>query len=156
MDLDSKQIKEEFELREKRLNMIYKVLYLVAAIWTVLLISYTSNPVSAAPIYCGLLATLTTVIANIIFYAFSEFRCFTITKRSKDKNEDINFEREVADEKFLNVWNSFIFALWPALLFMWINLTFQQIVSLTLITVVAIIGSVAIVLISFLNIFIGS
>ena len=48
-------IKAEFELREKRLKLIYKILYVAVALWAALFVAYTSAGNNVFPLYCGFL-----------------------------------------------------------------------------------------------------
>ena len=78
-------IKEEFELREKRLKLVYKILYVAAALWGIVFLAYVSefsnNPeqlLKTAPLYCFLLALSSVVILSIVSYAFRELQCMMI------------------------------------------------------------------------------
>ena len=68
-------IKAEFELREKRLKLVYKILYVAVALWAALFVSYATTEKSALPLYCGFLSALTAAILNILYYIFGELRC---------------------------------------------------------------------------------
>ena len=45
-------IKAEFELREKRLKLVYKILYVAVALWAALFVAYTSAGNNVFPLYC--------------------------------------------------------------------------------------------------------
>ena len=61
-DTNVMEIDKEFDLRERRLKLVYTILYVLAALWAALFISYGNTNDSAAPVYCGLLAAITTSI----------------------------------------------------------------------------------------------
>jgi hypothetical protein len=94
-------IKAEFELREKRLKLVYKILYVAVALWAALFVSYTTTEKSALPLYCGFLSALTAAILNILYYIFGELRCMKIYAPAADES------KVEADSKFVEIWNSF-------------------------------------------------
>lgn len=75
-------IQQEFDLREKRLKLVYKILYLVAIAWGILLISFmkieTHTESSAG--YCGLLTITSIYLAAIVKYVLKELSCMKITE----------------------------------------------------------------------------
>lgn len=75
-------IQQEFDLREKRLKLVYKILYLVAIAWGILLISFmkieTHTESSAG--YCGLLTITSIYLAAIVKYILKELSCMKITE----------------------------------------------------------------------------
>jgi len=134
---DKLELREEFELREKRLALVYKLLYVFAAIWASILLAYASNPHETAPLFCGLLATLATAITNIIFFIFSELRCLGITAIV---DNEIKY---IADEKYLSIWDTFGLSLFVSMLLTWVNMMFPQIFTQVLIAVVLTVGVIA-------------
>lgn len=94
-------IKAEFELREKRLKLVYKILYVAVALWAALFVAYTSAGNNAFPLYCGFLSALTAAILNIIYYIFGELRCMEIYTPAADES------KAEADSKFVEIWSSF-------------------------------------------------
>ncbi|MFQ7077346.1 MAG: hypothetical protein ACLRSW_05085 [Christensenellaceae bacterium] len=54
-------IQKEFDLREKRLKLVYKILYLVAIAWEFYLFLYENRSIQKFAGYCGLL-TITVYI----------------------------------------------------------------------------------------------
>lgn len=84
-------IKEEFELREKRLKLVYKILYVAAALWGIVFLAYvsefSSNPeqlLKTAPLYCFLHALSSVVVLSIVSYAFRELQCMKISQKSTE------------------------------------------------------------------------
>ena len=59
-----------FDLREKRLKLVYKILYVVAAIWIAIFISITQSNIKIpeVPIYAFALSASSMVIIQIIKY----------------------------------------------------------------------------------------
>lgn len=121
-------IKEEFELREKRLKLVYKILYVAAALWGIVFLAYVSefsnNPeqlLKTAPLYCFLLALSSVVILSIVSYAFRELQCMKISQKST------GLEKERADTAFVNIWKTFVFAVFIAAVLMIVHLWFPTI-----------------------------
>ena len=94
-------IKAEFELREKRLKLVYKILYAAVALWAALFVAYTSAGNNVFPLYCGFLSALTAAILNIIYYIFGELRCMKIYTPAADES------KVEADSKFVEIWSTF-------------------------------------------------
>lgn len=78
-------IKAEFELREKRLKLVYKILYVGVALWAALFVAYATTEKTVLPLYCGFLSALTAAILNILYYIFGELRCMKIYARRQMK-----------------------------------------------------------------------
>ncbi len=116
-------MKEEFELREKRLNLVYKILYVLAALWAAIFISYIQNPGNTAPVYCCFLAILTTSISNILSFIFGELKCLRISLDTDPKTKNI------ADMRFIGIWETFSYSLSVSIVVLWINLTFPSVVT---------------------------
>lgn len=96
--------KEEFELREVRLKMVYSVLYVLATIWIVIFLCYVKVSDSSGFIYCTLLSFSTTFIVFILSYVFKELQCLKIYK---DVSND---DKQAADISFSNIWKTVIYA----------------------------------------------
>ena len=94
-------IKAEFELREKRLKLVYKILYVAVALWAALFVAYATTEKPVLPLYCGFLSALTAAILNILYYIFGELRCMKIYAPAADES------KVEADSKFVEIWNSF-------------------------------------------------
>lgn len=96
--------KDEFELRERRLKLVYKILYIFAISWGVIFLNavkyINENPVeikSTIPLFCFLLSFLIVSLIYIIYYIFSELKCMKI-------NESIKAEdKQQADKDFENI-----------------------------------------------------
>lgn len=128
------QLKDEFELREKRLRLVYKILYIIIAIWIALFLSYISGSKQSQPIYCGLLAALTASILNVLYYIFDELRCMKIFQPTE------NFAKETADSRFLEIWNTFGISLLLSVLLIMLNLSYPTIISQQNVLVILFIG----------------
>ena len=97
-------IKEEFELREKRIKLMYKVLYIVVAILGAMILIVASgvpNNLNAIAILSLCLTFFSVVTFKILQYVFAEFRCLKI----KAKPENILCEK--AETLYDNIWKSF-------------------------------------------------
>lgn len=95
------EIKAEFELREKRLKLVYKILYVAVALWAALFVAYAAAERNVLPLYCGFLSALTAAILNILYYIFGELRCMKIYTPAAVES------KEEADSKFVEIWNTF-------------------------------------------------
>lgn len=92
-----------FDLREKRLKLVYKILYAVVAIWIAIFFSLSQSDLKTTeiPIYSFALATSSMVIIQIFKYAIMEFRCMKIVGQLSD--ELIN----QTEFRYENIWTSF-------------------------------------------------
>ena len=92
-----------FDLREKRLKLVYNILYVVAAIWIAIFIGMTQSniKITEVPIYAFALSASSMVIIQIIKYATMELRCMKITDPLND--ELIN----QTESRYDNIWTSF-------------------------------------------------
>ena len=101
---DTKLTKTEyFDLRERRLKLVYKILYVVVAIWIAVLLSVAQNTLekTVVPIYSFMLSTSSMVIIQIIKYAIMEFRCMKVIG---------NLEKDLLEQtenRYDNIWVSF-------------------------------------------------
>lgn len=101
---DKKMKKTEyFDLRERRLKLVYKILYAVVAIWIAVLLSMAQNTLAGSqiPIYTFLLSASSMIIIQIIKYAIMEFRCMKIIGYL---NDDLIKQTEI---RYDNIWKSF-------------------------------------------------
>ncbi len=105
MNNDEKRLgkSEYFELREKRLKLVYKILYVVVAIWIAGVVGIGSEDISSdiAPAYAFILAATSLMIIKIIKYALMEFRCMKVVGAL---DESIMKQTE---ERYENIWRSF-------------------------------------------------
>lgn len=94
---------EYFELREKRLKLVYKILYAVVAIWIAIFLSLSQSnlKITEVPIYSFALASSSMVIIQIFKYAIMEFRCMKIVGQLSEGL--IN----QAEFRYENIWTSF-------------------------------------------------
>lgn len=92
-----------FDLREKRLKLVYKILYVFVAIWIAIFLSISQSAIkiSEIPIYAFALSASSMVIIQIIKYAIMECRCMKISGRLSD--ELIN----QTEMRYENIWMSF-------------------------------------------------
>ena len=105
MNNDDKKLgkSEYFELREKRLKLVYRILYAIVAIWIAVFIFIGTEKITAqiAPIYAFVLAASSMLIINIVKYALMEFRCMKVIG---------NIEESLlkqTEERYDNIWKSF-------------------------------------------------
>ena len=94
---------EYFELREKRLKLVYKVLYAVVAIWVASIISIGSQDMTrdAAPIFAFLLAVSSLITIIMIRYCIIEFRCMRVIGKIDETL------MEQTEERYDRIWRSF-------------------------------------------------
>lgn len=94
---------EYFDLREKRLKLVYKILYVVVAIWIAVVLSISQNTLkkTAIPVYAFVLSVSSMIIIQIIKYAILEFRCMKIVGHL---SEDL---LEQTENRYENIWGSF-------------------------------------------------
>lgn len=135
-DTNVMEIDKEFDLRERRLKLVYTILYVLAALWAALFISYGNTNDSAAPVYCGLLAAITTSILNILYFIVGEFRCLRIHKKVDDET------RNEADCKFLEIWNTYGLSICMSLLLTMLNLSIQNAINNATVSVAIIIATI--------------
>lgn len=101
---DKKMSKPEyFDLREKRLKLVYKILYVVAAVWIAVILSVSEQKmtVQLVPIYAFSLSVSSLFIINIFKYALMELRCMKVIGNI---NEDLTKQTE---ERYDGIWKSF-------------------------------------------------
>ena len=123
---------EYFELREKRLKLVYRILYVIVAIWVATLISIGTQEmtVDIAPMYAFLLAASSLLIINIIKYSLMEFRCMKVVG---------NIEESLlkqTEERYDNIWKSFSVILSLNALFMLLHMSFSSVFNTETLTVI--------------------
>ena len=123
-------IKAEFELREKRLKLVYKILYVGVALWAALFVAYATTEKTVLPLYCGFLSALTAAILNILYYIFGELRCMKIYAPASDKS------KVEADSKFVEIWNSFGLGVSISALLTLIHTSFPAIINIVSVWIV--------------------
>lgn len=117
-------VEKEFELREKRLKLTYKILYVIAVGWAVLLLVYMKS-VSIEKMICnGILTILTVLLINILSFVFHEFRCLNIFQSTDDKT------KELTDHKFQNIWNGFGLYCFIAILLVILDATISNFIAI--------------------------
>lgn len=112
-----------FDLREKRLKLVYRILYVVVAIWIASLLCMNDETLSTAtiPLYSALLAVSSLIIINIFKYALLEFRCMKVS----GKIEEEMLKR--TEDKYDNIWNSFGVILSGTALLMFVHIILNTI-----------------------------
>ena len=123
-------IKAEFELREKRLKLVYKILYVAVALWAALFVAYATTEKTVLPLYCGFLSALTAAILNILYYIFGELRCMKIYAPTADES------KVEADSKFVEIWNSFGLGVSISALLTLIHTSFPAIINIVSVWIV--------------------
>ena len=123
---------EYFELREKRLKLVYRILYVIVTIWVATLISIGTQEMTTkiAPMYAFLLATSSLLIINIIKYSLMEFRCMKVVG---------NIEESLlkqTEERYDNIWKSFSVILSLNALFMLLHMSFPSAFNVTTLMIV--------------------
>lgn len=98
---------EYFELREKRLKMVYKILYAVIVIWIAILFNLSQNKLekSSVPVCAFMLSSLSMMIIQMIKYAIMELRCLKI---NGSLSNDLVQQTE---NRYDNIWKFFSFIL---------------------------------------------
>lgn len=122
--------KDEFELRERRLKLVYKILYIFAislGVISLIAVKYIDkNPVeikSSIPLFCFLLSFLSTGIISILSYAFRELKCMKINSKNiyKDKQD--------ADTLFVRIWQGISLSIFFSLYFFILSIFFYSFIS---------------------------
>ena len=123
---------EYFELREKRLKLVYRILYVIVAIWVATLISIGTQEMTTeiAPMYAFLLASSSLFIINIIKYSLMEFRCMKVVGTI---DESLLKQTE---ERYDNIWKSFSVILSLNALFMLLHMSFSSVFNTGTLTVI--------------------
>lgn len=116
---------EYFELREKRLKLVYKILYVVVAIWIGLVVSIGNQGTTqgSAPLFAFLLAGSSLITINIIRYCVMEFRCMRVIGRI----DEVLMEK--TEEKYDKIWKSFSTILSGNALLMFLTFVFFRYIT---------------------------
>lgn len=73
----------DFEIRDKRIGIIFRVLYVVAAITTTLSLYRPQYTSANYPVICaGIVSFLFLTVFNLLVYIFNELKCLKIEKNS--------------------------------------------------------------------------
>lgn len=123
---------EYFELREKRLKLVYKILYVIVAIWIALVISIGNAGLTkeTTPIYAFLLSVSSLCIIKILKYALMEFRCMKVVG---ELSQEVLVETET---RYENIWKSFSVVLAFNAILMLLHIQFPAIFTQTTFLVV--------------------
>lgn len=125
---DKKSRKSEyFKLRERRLKLVYRILYAIVAIWIAVFISIGTESITTqtAPIYTFILAASSMLIINIIKYALMEFQCMKVIG---------NIEEALlkqTEERYDSIWKSFSLILSLNALLMVLHLSYPAFFNAT-------------------------
>lgn len=121
-----------FELREKRLKLVYKILYVIVAIWIALVISIGNAGLTTetTPIYAFLLSVSSLCIIKILKYALMEFRCMKVVG---ELSQEVLVETET---RYKNIWKSFSVVLAFNAVLMLLHIQFPAIFTQTTFLVV--------------------
>ena len=147
---DNKPGKSEyFELREKRLKLVYKILYAVVAVWIAVFISIgTENIVlQIAPVYAFILAASSMLIINIIKYALMEFQCMNVIG-----NIDESVLKQT-EERYDYIWKSFSVILSINAMFMVLHLSYPAFFNMVAMVIVLSLCVVYFMVMSFVTLF---
>lgn len=114
-------VKEEFDLRERRIKLMYPIAYAAAGLWVTLVLLLGDGKISkdTIPVFCCIISVDTLTILEIIKYAFAEFRCLKIKEKVSE-----NLKRET-DKLYDNIWLYLGLNLALSLLFMDIHLKYN-------------------------------
>ena len=91
-------LEKEFELREKRLNLVYKVLYVAAAIWISVFNILMKRNVETMIVSCGLVSMVTVFIGAILRYVSAELRCLKIYQVDSDE------QQKSVEDRYQEIW----------------------------------------------------
>ena len=82
-------VKDEFELREKRLKLVYRVLFVAAILWAAVIITLSRTEITTivAPFYAFLLSVSSVFIIRVVKYALGELRCMKIIEQADDSTK---------------------------------------------------------------------
>ena len=118
---------KDFELRERRLKLIYKILYILVAAWAVLFIMFMKTDVkteSDMAAYCFLLAVISLYLVMIIKFIIRELSCLKIG------SEVSNEEKEQTELAYKNIWNNLLVVLLTGIVLCFVNVwTWEMFIS---------------------------
>lgn len=140
-------LEKEFELREKRLKLTYKILYVVAVGWAGLLLAYINIEKTEKMLCGGMLAILTTLLFRIFSYVFHEFRCLNVFEDTDDQT------KEMTDYKFQDIWNGFGLSCFIAVLLVTLNAVVPNFITIWTLGLATGVGSFVLLVRSCLSLF---
>lgn len=118
---------KDFELRERRLKLVYKILYILVAAWAVLFIMFMKTDVkteSDMAAYCFLLAVISLYLVMIIKFIIRELSCLKIG------GEVSNEEKEQTELTYKNIWNNLLVVLLTGIVLCFVNVwTWEMFIS---------------------------
>lgn len=116
---------EYFELREKRLKLVYKILYVVVAIWAAIIICVGNQDMTreATPIFAFLLSVSSLIIVIMIRYCIMEFRCMRVIGKIDEKL------MEQTEERYDRIWRCFAPILSVSAFLMFVMVMFPQLMT---------------------------
>lgn len=118
---------KDFELRERRLKLVYKILYILVAAWAVLFIMFMKTDVkteSDMAAYCFLLAVISLYLVMIIKFIIRELSCLKIG------SEVSNEEKEQTELAYRNIWNNLLVVLLTGIVLCFVNVwTWEMFIS---------------------------
>ena len=128
---NSLSIKEEFELREKRLKLVYRVLYVAAALWATIILTITKEQIkeAAIPFYAFLLSATSVFIIRIIKYALAELKCMKIAERNSESL------RNEAETSYGYIWSLFGLSLIVSGVLLFIHIMWTDIFNTNVLTI---------------------
>ena len=89
------------------------------------------------PIFSGIISVVTTAIINILYYIFGELRCMKIYQPATDD------EKDSADNKFVDIWNTFVVTVVTTFAMALANTAFPEYINTTVIMIAMFISSFA-------------
>lgn len=140
---------EYFELREKRLKLVYRILYVIVAIWIAAIINVGTQTMTTAiaPFYAFILSASSLLIINIIKYGLMEFSCMKIIG-----NIDESLIKQT-EERYDNIWASFSVILSLNALFMFLQMVFSSFLNENVLIIIFAVCEVYLVIRSFTGLF---
>lgn len=118
---------KDFELRERRLKLVYKILYILVAAWAVLFIMFMKTDVkteSDMAAYCFLLAVISLYLVMIIKFIIRELSCLKIG------SEVSHEEKEQTELAYKNIWNNLLVVLLTGIVLCFVNVwTWEMFIS---------------------------
>lgn len=118
---------KDFELRERRLKLVYKILYILVAAWAVLFIMFMKTDVkteSDMAAYCFLLTVISLYLVMIIKFIIRELSCLKIG------SEVSHEEKEQTELAYKNIWNNLLVVLLTGIVLCFVNVwTWEMFIS---------------------------
>nr|DAW21207.1 MAG TPA: hypothetical protein [Caudoviricetes sp.] len=118
---------KDFELRERRLKLVYKILYILVAAWAGLFIMFMKTDVkteSDMAAYCFLLTVISLYLVMIIKFIIRELSCLKIG------SEVSHEEKEQTELAYKNIWNNLLVVLLTGIVLCFVNVwTWEMFIS---------------------------